>query len=164
VSTESISDPDDPVEVMKEAIKRLVRDGYREVSTTHVVLEMKTLVDDNTDRHLTNEIMQWENPAWVGRQLRTHDIIEVNSQGTRQWLFGKSLRIYPVKEHFVIEVLDGQSEAEAAYMERNPTDFCGGCAQCRYRNAGCPIMEPRLAEEKKRGKRPNQRPDQPLGH
>lgn len=162
--TDTISDPDDPVEVMKEAMKRLVKEGYKEISTTHVVLEMKTLIDGNTDRHLTNEIAQWENPAWVGRQLRTHDIISVNAQGTRQWLFGKSLRIYPIKDHFMVEVLDGPNEVVPAFAQRDPIDFCAGCAHCRYRNAGCPIMDSRLAEEKKKGKKPGSNAEATRGH
>lgn len=145
----SVADPDDPVEVMKEAMKRLIREGYKEISTTHVVMEMRTLIDQNTDRHMTNEIVKWEDPAWVGRQLRTYDIIDSNSQGARQWLFGKSLRIYPIEDHFVVEVL-GQGEETPAYLERKPTDFCAGCADCRYRSADCTIMESRLAHEKKR--------------
>lgn len=146
----SVADPDDPIEVMKEAMKRLVRDGYKQISTTHVVLEMKTLIDQNADRHLTNEIAKWEDPAWVGRQLRTHDIIETNSQGGRQWLFGKSLRIYPIKDHFIDEALGSESESVPGYMIRNPVDFCSGCTDCRYRIAGCPIMESRLEVEKHR--------------
>jgi hypothetical protein len=27
--------------------------------------------------------------------------------------------------------------------------YCSGCIECRYRVAGCPIMEPRLSAEKK---------------
>ena len=147
---QSIADPDDPIEVMKEAMKRLARDGYREVSTTHVVLEMKTLVDQNADRHLTNEIPKWEDPAWVGRQLRTHDIIDANSLGVRQWLFGKSLRIYPIKDHFIVEALKDGTESLTEYPKRKPVDFCSGCTSCRYRIAGCPIMEARLEAEKHR--------------
>jgi hypothetical protein len=144
----ALADPDDPIEVMKEALRRLVREGYKEISTTHVVMEMKTLVDENSDRRFTNEIVKWEDPAWVGRQLRTHDIIDTNSQGARQWPFGKSLRIYPVKEHFLVEVMsDGEETAE--YLVRKPTDFCAGCECCRYRSANCPIMGPRLEAEKK---------------
>lgn len=146
------TDPDDPVEVMKEAMRRLVGEGYREISTTHVVLEMKTLMDQNTDRQLTNEIAKWEDPAWVGRQLRAHDIIDTNSQGTRHWLFGKSLRIYPVKGHFINEVLNGEIEVMSEILSKKPTDFCEGCAYCRYNNSGCPIMDTRLKIEKQRGK------------
>ena len=149
---QSVADPDDPIEVMKEAMKRLVKDGYKEISTTHVVLEMKTLVDQNADRHLTNEIAKWEDPAWVGRQLRTHDIIDANSPGARQWLFGKSLRIYPIKNHFLVEVLNGQDGLISENTRRTPVDFCGGCAHCRYRIAGCPIMESRLEVEKQKGR------------
>lgn len=149
----SIADPDDPIETMKEAMKRLVREGYQEISTTHVVMEMKTLTDPNADRHLTNEIAKWEDPAWVGRQLRTHDIISTNAQGARQWLFGKSLRIYPIKEHFIVEVLQEHGEENREYMIRSPTDFCAGCAHCRYRSVSCPIMDNRLSSEKKLCKR-----------
>ena len=146
------TDPDDPIEVMKEAMRRLVSEGYREISTTHVVLEMKTLMDQNAGRQMTNEIAKWEDPAWVGRQLRVHDIINANSHGVRHWLFGKSLRIYPVKEHFVADVLSSEIEGSAEARSKRPTDFCAGCAQCRYSGSSSPIMDSRLKVEKQRKK------------
>lgn len=146
--TETVADPDDPIEVMKEAMKRLIREGFRELSTTHVVMEMKTLVDQNSSRAMTNEILSWEDPAWVGRQLRNHDFIETNVQASRQWLFGKSLRIYPVKEHFLVEVLSNNGAAPEM-LEKPPTSFCLGCECCRYKAASCPIMDNRLHAEGK---------------
>ncbi len=145
------ADPDDPEELMREAMRRLVADGYKSVATTHVVLEMKTLVDQNQDRRFTNEIPQWEDPAWLGRMLRSHDLVDAEAPPRRMFLFGKSLRVYPVRDHFLIEVLGGQEVAET----REPSDFCSGCAGCRYRNAGCPIMERRLGDEKKSSPKPH---------
>lgn len=120
---EVIEDPDDPIEVMSEAMKRLVREGYRSISPTHVVLEMKTLIDQNSNRASTNEISCWEDPAWVGRQLRSHDIIDMNSPASRQWLFGKSLRVYSIKQHFVDQILKNDNNSADDYRTKKATDF-----------------------------------------
>jgi hypothetical protein len=151
--SEVSTDLDDPIDVMKEAMTKLIREGFRELSTTHVVMEMRTLVDQNSSRETTTQILPWEDPAWVGRQLRNHDFIETNAAATRQFLFGKSLRIYPVKEHFLVEVLS-ENKTPADLLEKPPTSFCVGCECCRYRSASCPIMENRLAAEGKQQRRP----------
>ena len=143
---EIIKQPDDPIEVMIKAVRKLARQGYRRISTTHIVLEMKTILSRYKPEVHKFEKAKWKNPAWVGRHLRTYNLIDINSNHTREWLFGHSLRIYPVKEEFLAETLkDNATPVE--YLERHPLEFCQGCGTCPYRYADCPIMKQRLTAE-----------------
>jgi hypothetical protein len=139
---------DDPVELLKEAMRRMVKEGYKEVSTTHVALEMKAMAGERGYSSLESNGRGWQEPAWVGRQLRTNNLIDSKSSGGRQWIFGSSLRTYPIKEQFIAKVL-GSNGKMSDYVLRKPADFCGGCSHCRYQGVGYPIMELRLKAERK---------------
>lgn len=145
---ETIKRVDDPIEVMIMAVKNLVRAGYSQISTTHVVLEMKILFKrNNPNRSYPVNLQRWEKPAWVGRQLRTYRIIDINTASSRQWLFGKSLRVYPLRQDFVRKILS-ENQTPSEYLKKQPLDFCKGCRNCAYNNADCPFMSSRLTAEK----------------
>ncbi len=133
---------------MIKATKNLIRQGFRLLSTTHIVLEMKSIASKINSEGYKFEPAKWENPAWVGRHLRTYDLVDTNALHNRHWLFGKSLRIYPVKNKILDEILN-ENSVDRKLLERLPLDFCRGCETCAYRLVGCPIMKPRLAAEGK---------------
>lgn len=135
----------DPVELLKEAVKKIILEGYREVAPTHILLEMKRL-SFQKPAQLMNESQKWDDPAWVGRQLRRLELVEVNSLPKRQFLHGKYLRIYPLRQESIDNVLDSLSDnSPASYAE--PLDFCTECVSCPYRTLECPIMTDRLSVE-----------------
>jgi hypothetical protein len=148
VKNEETATPADPIELMMQAVRNIVRAGYRRLSTTHVVLEMKTIERRRSlprqPYHFQPE--KWESPAWVGRQLRTYDLVEINAEASWQWLFGKSLRIYAVKEEFRRKIYD-ENDSSQAFLEKEPLDFCKGYAGCHYQESNCPIMSSRLRAE-----------------
>ncbi len=123
----------------------LAREGYAEISPTHVILEMKRLVDANYGQSSTTDIPESQQPEWVGRMLRLRDILALGEQGYRRHLWGKNLRVYPFSKHFLEEALEGQAAAPPPV--RAATDFCCGCSACSYRSHGCPLMTERLASE-----------------
>ncbi len=100
VSGDSIN----PIELMKEAVKRLIIDGHKEISSTHVVLEIENLVSNKPLAEF-DENPKWKDPAWIGRQLRIHGLVEINSLPTRQMFFGKSVRVYPINKTYLNMVL-----------------------------------------------------------
>lgn len=144
--------PDDPGEVLQEAATTLAREGYAEISPTHVILEMKRLVDAHYGQSSTTDIPEFQQPEWVGRMLRLRDILAPSEPGYRKRLFGKNLRVYPFSRHFLEEALEGQ--AAAPPPARAATDFCCGCSACPYRSHGCPLMAERLASEEAQQRRP----------
>lgn len=131
----------EPIDLMMQAVAKLVRDGYRNLAVSHIVLEMKALArqnnfvfDDAEDR--------WHNPAWVGRHLRTYDLVERNAPEIRQNLHGLSFRIYPVKDNHVRKILNEKKIDQIS--PRKPIDFCESCLNCRYADLGCSFQKSRL--------------------
>lgn len=148
VKSGSPPEPLDDIEVMVEAVKRLAREGYQSVSATHVALEMKKVSASNEHQQSNDEPLRWENPAWVGRHLRTYELIDTNAPATRQLLFGKSLRVYRLNERFLAEI-HCENKNPAEYLKKQPLDFCSGCADCRYRSVNCSFVETRVIQEGK---------------
>ncbi|MBK4723405.1 bifunctional DNA primase/polymerase [Azospirillum sp. YIM DDC1] len=141
--------PDTPEEILDEAAKLLAQQGYKEISPTHVIMEMKRLVDAYFGQTSTTEIPEFQQPEWVGRTLRNRDIVDPASAGRRERLYGKNLRIYPFSRNFLMQALD----ADVPPPEKDATAFCAGCDSCPYRGHGCSIIDARLEAEKKAAKR-----------
>jgi hypothetical protein len=144
-------DLDDPVEVLLEAAKGLARQGFREISPTHVILETRRLVDQHFGQTSTTDIPEHQQPEWVGRMLRLRDVLQPGEAGYRKRLWGRNLRVYPFSRNFLADVL----EDEGAVPSKGPTDFCSGCYGCPYRALECPMMEERMAAEGGGHRRPN---------
>lgn len=128
---------DDPVETLKEALKNLIVQGYGIATLTHISLEMRSLLDANFGRGATTEIPEWMRPEWIGRQLRSHDLVTNEDLGRKRF-FGKNLRLVGFSEWFIDEVAGSAAHIKA--NTRQPGDFCMACEGCRYRNAGCELM------------------------
>lgn len=148
-SKKAAFDQEDPEQVIREAATILARQGYRETSPTHVILEAKLLVDSNFGKSFTNEIPEWQEPIWVGKLLHGRDIVDPSAGSRRQRLYGKNLRIQRFSQHFLAEALGGQPVSEP----KTGTDFCRGCGGCPYRSLGCDMMARRLEEDEKGARR-----------
>jgi hypothetical protein len=146
------SEPEDPIQVMVEALRNLVAQGYEMISITHLVLEMRSLIHENYGKGFTTEIPDWARPDWVGRMLRTHDFIEVDPRRQeRRRLFGAHLRFYPIRRAYIEEVKESFAEqgVEIQVGVTEPTAFCNGCEGCIYSLHNCEIMPKRLRIEGK---------------
>lgn len=144
------SEPEDPVQVMIDALRNLVAQGYEMISITHLVLEMRSLIHENYGKGFTTEIPEWARPDWVGKMLRTHDLIEVDpGRQERKRLFGAHLRFYPIRRGFIDEVRGVLAERGVEFKPggADPTAFCRGCAGCLYSLHNCEIMPRRLRIE-----------------
>jgi hypothetical protein len=144
------SEPEDPVQVMIDALRNLVTQGYEMISITHLVLEMRSLIHENYGKGFTTEIPEWARPDWVGKMLRTHDLIEVDPERQeRKRLFGAHLRFYPIRRGFIDEVRGTLAERgiEVTASGTEPTAFCQGCVGCIYSLHNCEIMPKRLRIE-----------------
>jgi hypothetical protein len=143
---------DAPEALLREAAENLVQRGFEKFTIAHVQLEMRTLVDSNWGKRSTTEIPEWDDSRWLGKTLRTLDLIEPESDPPeRQMIFGTNLRIKQFKRWFLDEV---RAKAENQGMKivagKKPQDFCPGCQNCQYRNAGCPVMAGRRDFEQKK--------------
>jgi hypothetical protein len=144
--------PDDPAQVMREALDNLIALGYIMISITHLVLEMRDLIDQNYGQGSAYEIPEWARPEWVGRQLRTYDLIDSDpGKSERRRLFGANLRVYLIQEAYIEEVRRRYADKniEIPSERPEPTAFCRGCDRCPYSDNGCEIMPRRMAIEAK---------------
>jgi hypothetical protein len=148
-------DLDDPKEVLHEALKNLIAQGYDMISITHLVLEMRSLIAQDYGKTFTNEIPEWARPEWVGRMLRSFDLIDTDpAHYKRMRVYGANLRFYPIRPTYLDEVrgwFAGQN-VEITTGTREPTEFCQVCETCPFKTLACEIMTRRL-EEDKRGSR-----------
>ncbi|WP_302815739.1 DUF3631 domain-containing protein [Bilophila wadsworthia] len=135
--------PEDPVEVMWEALRNIIIQGYAWIMPNHLINEMKTLIPRIYDQQNTTQIPEWQQSSWIGRQLRTFDMIDVNVEGRRFRVRGGQLRAYPIHPRILNEVQAWAQEQEVeikAPGSTRPETFCQDCTRCPYCGAGCTLM------------------------
>jgi hypothetical protein len=136
---------DDPLETLKEAVRNLIKQGFDTVTVTHLQLEMRALLDANYGMSNTTEIPEWDRPEWLGRQLRSNDLVADTVLGRRR-IYGKNLRLVKFAD-WVLKETTHQNGKLIYVTNKQPEAFCQGCASCPYRNAGCDLMALRAREE-----------------
>ena len=129
---------DDPVETLKEAVRNLIMQGFSTVTLTHLRLEIRVLLDPNYGMSNTSEIPEWDRPEWIGRQLRSNDLVADVDLG-RKRVHGKNLRLVRFADWMLDGVLTKTDESGLRIGQppsRNVEDFCQDCQSCAYRLAG----------------------------
>ena len=144
---------DEPEDLLYEALRSLLIQGYREISASHLSMEVQTLVPDNYGKTSTTEIPLWEQPEWVSKKAKTAGWLE--RDGARRLLWGLHLCFHKITQYFidlVAQEIGGLPDLE----QRDSVSFCEGCKKCQYRGTKCTIMEKRRAAEQsalKKGQR-----------
>ena len=140
-------DPDSPEDLLRESLVNIIqrsieRDGEVPtwVTVTQVMMEMRTLVDDNYGKEFTTSLAQIEKPEWVGRTLRQVYAEDPNMLSARTNMYGKGLRAYQLSTEYLNTVMK-QLTADAPQLfkgtlphSKNFKAFCNGCGACRYRS------------------------------
>lgn len=150
--SQSAAYQDDPVETLKEAVRNLIKQGFDTVTVTHLRLEMRALLDANYGMSHTNEIPEWDRPEWLGRQLRSNDLVAEADLG-RKRVYGKNLRLVQFSDWMLKSTAlarDGEGNEITLMPSKKPEDFCQGCQGCPYRTAGCELQELRIRDESSR--------------
>jgi hypothetical protein len=132
---------DNPEELLHEALKNLVAQGYDAVSPTHLSLEVRRLVGGSGT--LTDGIPEWVRPVWVGRLLRGLGLTEEGASGLKRMrVHGLNLRFYPISESYLgkVEEWFEKKGTEISVGTKRPAEFCGECASCPYSTYDCEIM------------------------
>jgi hypothetical protein len=140
-----------PQELLNEALKALVAQGYNLISPTHLSLEIRRLIDtdDNSD---SAGMTGWARPGPVGRLLRSLEVInEDDARTKRVRVFGLNLRFYPLRESYLTGVKEWFEKRGTAFTPgmKQPTEFCGECASCPYSTHNCEIMSRRQFMKKR---------------
>lgn len=142
-----------PGDLLRETLKNLVAQGYDTVSPTHLTLEIRRLISQSGDA-AAEDFPEWARPEWIGRMLRSLDVVEVGPEGpARIRLHGANLRIYPLRAAYLRKVEEwfGQRSMEIAVGTKRPTEFCRDCGSCPYNTLGCEIMPKRQTHGKSSG-------------
>jgi hypothetical protein len=136
---------DDPRQVVLEALKNLVAQGYTTVSPTHVTLEARRLIGQG-EGPLAGGAPGWLKPGRVGRMLHGLEVLDERVGGHRRIrLFGMNLRFFKISDTYLGEVekwFGGRGTVISAGTHQ-PTDFCGDCGSCPYNAYGCELMSVR---------------------
>ncbi|MGB7922000.1 MAG: hypothetical protein WCF57_02015 [Pyrinomonadaceae bacterium] len=141
---------DRPQELLHEALKGLVVQGYDIISPTHLSLEIRRLIGSNGDA-LSDDIPEWVRPVWVGRMLRSLNVIEEEAAGPKRMrVFGLNLRFYSIRDSYLDQVKEWFAKRNTVISTgtRQPTEFCGDCESCPYSNQDCEIMWKRQSMKK----------------
>jgi hypothetical protein len=135
------SNLDSPKEYLQEALKNLVIQGYNTISPTHLSLEIRRLIGPSGDA-LSIGIPEWVGPVWVGRMLRSLNLIDDTVSIIRTRVFGRNLRFYAIRESYVSQVTEGLKKpgGQISINTKRPTDFCRDCESCPYSTFDCEIM------------------------
>lgn len=136
---------DGPEEILSEALKNVIAQGYDVISTTHVVLEIRRLLDQSSCAN-GDHSLKWVRPGWVGRRMHTLGMFDAESEGFRRMrVHGLNLRFYQINPSYLTGVKEEfeRRNTEIAVGSKHPTDFCGDCGSCPYSTLDCEIMAKR---------------------
>lgn len=140
------ADVDNPKELVREALKNVVAQGYDVVSPTHLSLEVRRLLSPFGD-----QMPEWVRPVWVGRMLRSLGVVDedvVLLKRTR--VYGLNLRFYNLSSSYLARVKEeyGRRGTEISVGSKQSTGFCVECESCPYSTLDCEIMLKRQSAKK----------------
>jgi hypothetical protein len=139
-----------PQELLREALKNLVAQGYDRVSPTHLSLEIRRLIGQ-AGRTPAEDIPEWVRPVWVGRMLRELDVVDEDAGGPKRVrVHGLNLRFYSLRESYLAQVKEefARRGTEIQVGTKQPADFCGDCESCPYCSHDCELMLKRRVMKK----------------
>lgn len=126
-----------PDDILFDVSQRLITYGYREVATSHIMMELRRELDPGYSIDYSRDMPGWSKKEWIGRKLREMAIVE-SGYSQRKRLFGSNLRLIKFTDEFVKKTLAKHSGPSLDV--KSPTNFCVDCEACPYRNHQCEIM------------------------
>lgn len=124
-----------PADMLKEIVDRLIIQGFKAASITHIMLEMRKEMDPGYDIDYTKEMPGWSKQEWIGRKLRELDVTK--DESFRKRVKGKNLRFIEFKNTYVNAVLS--KEGKEKPKTKAPESFCKDCSVCSYKHHQCEI-------------------------
>jgi hypothetical protein len=133
-----------PKELLGEALRNLIAQGYDTISPTHVTLEVRRLFSQGGEA--PENMPEWLNSRWVGRMMHGMNVLEEQGAAHKRIrVHGMNLRFFSISAAHLDEVKEWferrNTEVSTRIME--PTGFCGECQSCAYNAVDCEIMRRR---------------------
>lgn len=101
-----VFESNEPVEVLKEAVKNIIKDGFHRFTVTQLIMELRTLLDDNFGANMTNQIPEWQRPEWIGRQLENFVVLLDNVDLGRTTFTEKRLKVMQFNDYAINQVIE----------------------------------------------------------
>ena len=134
---------DDPLKVMRRALRNLAIQGHETVSVTQVALEMRHVLTLSLGSAFLAGFPEWTKSEWVGRKLRSEGLVKERFDVARRIrVWGANLRFYTISSAFLERVMKYCASEKIQYptTTKKPQDFCQICETCQYRSVSCEIM------------------------
>ncbi|MFW5655258.1 MAG: hypothetical protein ACOCYW_06375 [Roseicyclus sp.] len=128
---------DSPPDIVRDAVRALVKRGQYLVSASLVSMEARRLVGPNFGKSHMAELTEIDDEKMVGRCLHSLGLVEQEQTLVR--VHGVQMRFARVKEQFLREVF-GERERPA---DSGAQGFCGTCESCPHDSQGCGIRSRR---------------------
>lgn len=134
-----------PKELLGEAVKNLIAQGYDTVSPTHVTLEVRRLIGQGGGP-ASERMPEWLKPGWVGRMMHGMNLLDDRAGAIKRIrVHGMNLRFFRISATYLDDVKGWfrRRNTEVSAGTKGPTEFCGECQSCVYSAFECEIMRRR---------------------
>lgn len=134
-----------PDDLVIEALRRVVVQGFAYVTVAQIQLELRKIADPFLGIDYEHEIPEFLKPEWIGKKIRETDCIDQNVKVRRAKLpGGRSVRAAKIREDFIkvsYEWAEAVTDEDifVSYTPKKPADFCKGCKHCQYALIGCDV-------------------------
>jgi len=130
-----------PVDLLIDIISKLIFQGHRSVTPTHVYLEMLLSLQSSTASTFSISGKTFS-PEWVGRQLRAQNLVSTSGRNTRKTIRGHKLRVLEIAPDAIKKVLGKDLQDMEDSESLSATSFCqftvsNSCNGCRYSGIKC---------------------------
>lgn len=124
-----------PENMLEEACRTLVNQGYQDVLVKHVQLELKTLIDPLEGKDSKYDIANWDRLEWITKTLQQMDVAEPKKNGgskERKMLNGQKHSVLRFTNSFMSSARKGLMEPIA--IKSDARSFCMNqvCNSCAY--------------------------------
>ena len=130
-------EPDSPDELVKESLEKLILRGYKSLTISHLIMEMRSMADIHLGQDQEGDIPLWSKPEWVGKHLRSSGYIDTVKSNTRKRIKSSNLRVVKISSDYIQSVLKRNGRSFTSVKDVG--DFCKECASCPYSVSGCEI-------------------------
>ncbi len=139
-----------PDDLLYEALRAIVIQGYREVMVPHITNELLKIVPQFYEMEHTTDISPILRPQIITETLRRNLWIDLMDKPGRKRIRGQQFRVYKLAKDLVhaieTELQDGGIDIpESQY---GPEYFCRQCKECQYQSS-CSLLREEQKKESK---------------
>lgn len=135
------TDTSDHEDLLIRALHNITSSGNIKPSIQQTILEIRRIL--TADGNLVRATpVSWLTPEWVGRHIKSMDLLEDGSKPTKMNIRGYQSRYLKLSTEAL-----GRLNVNPDQINRRmkPSSFCSECSGCNYENVKCEIREKIIA-------------------